>query len=139
MYNCCQSVACSVCEEYGISEKDMFRLTEGFGSGIGGLKDTCGAAMGMFLIISLAGSAGDMEQPMLTKFETYDRIREAAEKFQEKCGSLYCRDLKTQEGPQPLPCCTFCVEAGAQILEEMLKKMSENRKCGHIYGKRRKV
>ena len=53
MYNCCQSVACSVCEEYGISEKDMFRLTEGFGSGIGGLKDTCGAAMGMFLIISL--------------------------------------------------------------------------------------
>ena len=124
MYNCCQAVACSVCEKYGISEQDMFRLTEAFGSGIGGLNDTCGAAMGMFLIISLAGSAGDMEQPMLTKFDTYDRIKEAARKFEEKCGSIYCRDLKTQEGTQPLPCCTSCVEAGAQILEEMLKKMS---------------
>ena len=72
----------------------------------------------------LAGSAGDMEQPMLTKLRHMTGSGEAAEKFQEKCGSLYCRDLKTQEGPQPLPCCTFCVETGAQILEEMLKKMS---------------
>ena len=48
-YNCCQAVACTYCEELGIPEKDMFRLAEGFGSGIGGLKDTCGAVMGMFL------------------------------------------------------------------------------------------
>lgn len=97
-------------------------MTEGFGSGIGGLKDTCGAVMGMFLIISLANSAGDMEDPTRTKLDTYAKFQEAAEIFKERRGSLYCRDLKTQDGPQPLPCCMACVEDAAQILEELLKK-----------------
>ena len=118
IYNCCQSVACTVCEKYGVSREDMFRLTEGFGSGIGGLKDTCGAVMGMFLIISLANSAGDMEDPTRTKLDTYAKFQEAAELFKEKRGSLYCRDLKTEDGPQPLPCCIRCVAAGAEILDE---------------------
>lgn len=59
-YNCCQAVACAYCVELGIQEADVFKMTEGFGSGMGGLKDTCGAAVGMFLIISLANSAGDI-------------------------------------------------------------------------------
>ena len=105
-----------------VAVEDMFRLTEGFGSGIGGLKDTCGAVMGMFLIISLANSAGDMEDPTRTKLDTYAKFQEAAELFKEKRGSLYCRDLKTEDGPQPLPCCMACVEDAAQILEELLKK-----------------
>ena len=49
-YNCCQAVACAYCEELGVKEEDMFRITEGFGSGMGGLKDTCGAVTGMFLL-----------------------------------------------------------------------------------------
>lgn len=122
IYNCCQSVACTVCEKYGVSQEDMFRMAEGFGSGIGGLKDTCGAVMGMFLIISLANSAGDMEDPTRTKLDTYAKFQEAAEIFKARRGSLYCRDLKTQDGPQPLPCCMACVEDAAQILEELLKK-----------------
>ena len=28
-YNCCQAVACAYCEELGIKEEDVFRLTEG--------------------------------------------------------------------------------------------------------------
>lgn len=30
MYNCCQSVICCYCEEFGLEEKDVFRMTEGF-------------------------------------------------------------------------------------------------------------
>lgn len=122
-YNCCQAVACACCEQYGINEEDMFRLTEGFGSGIGGLKDTCGAVMGIFLILSLKNSAGNLTEPMLTKFDTYDKIQKAAEKFRKCRGSLYCRDLKTEEGTQPLSCCMACVEDAAGILEEMLENM----------------
>ena len=70
-YNCCQAVACAYCEELGIKEEDVFRLTEGFGLGMGGLRDTCGAVTGMFLVISLANSAGDMEHPLKTKMDTY--------------------------------------------------------------------
>lgn len=117
-FNCCQAVACPYCEELGIKEEDMFRLTEGFGSGMGGLKDTCGAVMGMFLIISLKNSAGDRENPLATKADTYKKIRQAAARFREENGSVYCRDLKNMDGPQPLVCCMKCVEDAARILEE---------------------
>lgn len=93
-YNCCQAVACAYCEELGVKEEDMFRITEGFGSGMGGLKDTCGAVTGMFLIISLYNSAGDLNDPKKTKMDTYKKIREAAAAFEEKNRSIYCRDLK---------------------------------------------
>lgn len=118
-YNCCQAVACTYCEELGMKEEDIFRLTEGFGLGMGGLMDTCGAVTGMFLVISLANSAGDMEHPLTTKMDTYARFREAAKLFQEKMGSIYCRELKNQNGKQPLPCCSQCVEAAASLIDEM--------------------
>ena len=119
MYNCCQAVICAYCEELGMKEEDAFRLTEGFGSGMGGLKDTCGAVTGMFMTIGLKNSAGKMDEPFATKMDTYQKLLEAAEKFKEKNGSLYCRDLKTEDGPQPLPCCMKCVEDVAQIVDEM--------------------
>ena len=119
MYNCCQAVICAYCEELGMKEEDAFRLTEGFGSGMGGLKDTCGAVTGMFMTIGLKNSAGKMDEPFATKMDTYQKLLEAAEKFKEKNGSLYCRDLKTEDGPQPLPCCMKCVEDAAQIIDEM--------------------
>ena len=119
-YNCCQAVACAYCEALGVSERDMFRMTEGFGSGMGGLKDTCGAVMGMFLTISLANSAGDLEDPYATKMDTYAKFLKAAEAFRERLGSLYCRDLKTEEGPQPLDCCVRCVETAAELTDELL-------------------
>lgn len=40
-YNCCQAVICAYCAEYGIDDTEIFKLTEGFGLGMGGLKDTC--------------------------------------------------------------------------------------------------
>ena len=119
MYNCCQAVICAYCEELGMKEEDAFRLAEGFGSGMGGLKDTCGAVTGMFMTIGLKNSAGKMDDPFATKMDTYQKLLDAAEKFKEKNGSIYCRDLKTQEGPQPLPCCMKCVEDAAQIISEM--------------------
>lgn len=122
-YNCCQAVACAYCKDLGISEEDMFRLTEGFGSGIGGIKDTCGAVMGMFLIISLANSRGDMNHPKITKMDTYAKIQKAAEDFRKKNLSIYCRDLKDSDGPQPLPCCVKCVEDAANWLDERFFKI----------------
>lgn len=119
-YNCCQAVICAYCEELGLKEEDAFKLAEGFGSGMGGLKDTCGAVTGMFLTISLANSAGDMGNPMATKADTYQKFREAAARFKEENGSIYCRDLKNMNGPQPLVCCVKCVEDAAAIVDEML-------------------
>ena len=57
----------------------------------------------MFLIISLANSAGDMEDPTRTKLDTYAKFQEAAEIFKARRGSLYCRDLKTRTVPSLFP------------------------------------
>ncbi len=55
-YNCCQAVICAYCKNQGIDDKDIFKLTEGFGLGMGGLKDTCGAVTGMFMSIGMIKS-----------------------------------------------------------------------------------
>ena len=98
-YNCCQAIVCAYCEELGLSEYVAFKLTEGFDSGMGGLRDTCGAVTGMFLVISLANSAGDKHLPLKSKFDTY------------------CRDLKNMEKNKILSC-----EDCVQVADEILKK-----------------
>ena len=47
-YNCAQAVACAFCEEFGISEAEMYKIAEGFGLGMG-MMDTCGALTGLFM------------------------------------------------------------------------------------------
>lgn len=124
-YNCCQAVICACCEEYGVKESDVFKMTEGFGAGMGGLGDTCGAVTGMFLALSLANSAGDMENPKTTKMDTYKKFRAAAGEFQELHGSLYCRDIPKEKGSQPLPSCIRCVKDAAEITERMLAEIQD--------------
>ena len=92
-------------------------MTEGFGLGMGGLKDTCGAVVGMFMTIGLANSAGNLSDPYMTKSDTYNKIMEAARLLEEKKGSLMCRDLLTDKGAQPLPCCRECVKTAVEVLE----------------------
>lgn len=122
-YNCCQAVICACCEEYGVKELDAFKMTEGFGAGMGGLGDTCGAVTGLFLSLSLANSAGDMTKPKETKMDTYKKIREAAAAFKENHESLYCRDIPKEKGSQPLPSCIRCVRDVAEIAEKMLASL----------------
>lgn len=124
-YNCCQAVICTYCEELGMKEDEIFRLTEAFGSGMGGLKDTCGAVSGMFMALSLANSKSTFADPKATKEETYALIQEAAEKFKEKHNSLYCRDLLVVSEPSPRPCCIQCVRDASAILDEMFKKLNK--------------
>ena len=56
-YNCAQAVACSFCEEFGIDQETMFRVSEGFGLGMG-MMDMCGAVTGMLMVIGMENSVG---------------------------------------------------------------------------------
>ena len=120
-YNCCQAVICAYCEELGMKEEELFRLTEAFGTGMGGLKDTCGAVTGMFMALSLANSKSTFDNPKATKEETYALIQESAKRFEEKHSSLYCRDLLITTQDIPRTCCIQCVQDAAEILDDMLK------------------
>lgn len=121
-YNCCQAVICAYCEKYGIRDDDIFKMTEGYGSGMGGLKDTCGAVTGMFMALGMINSAGDKTDPRKTKAATYKDIREAAADFREKCGSIYCCELKAVQDDKQAVSCEKCVETAAEYVDKYIRE-----------------
>lgn len=104
-FNCSQSVAAAFADELGLTEEQALKVSASFGAGIGRMRETCGAACGMFILAGLkygATEATDREK----KGENYKIVQELAEKFKEKNGFLKCRDLlgltpNLKEGTQP--------------------------------------
>jgi C_GCAxxG_C_C family probable redox protein len=104
-FNCSQSVFAACADLYGIEDQALaLRLSASFGGGIGRMRQTCGAACGMFMLAGLEnGSAveGDAEG----KKQNYALVQELASKFKSENGSLICSELlgiapKPQD-PQP--------------------------------------
>ena len=62
-FNCAQAVACTYCDLLGYKEEDIFRMTEGFGAGMGGMQATCGALSGAVLLAGLKNSDGAIDAP----------------------------------------------------------------------------
>ncbi len=137
-YSCSQSVVGAFCEEMGLPMEMAMRLASSFGGGMGGLRESCGAVTGMFMV---AGMIFGYEKPMdyVSKKEHYARIRALAGAFQEQNGTIVCRELlkslpeKLQTDPMPRteeyykvrPCIRF-VESAAAILDKLIAE--ENRK-----------
>ena len=118
-YNCAQIVLCSYAEELGIDEETLFRISEGFGAGMGGMMQTCGAVSAMFMALGLANSSGDL-QACDTKPQTMKKVRELAAEFEKKNGSIVCRELKGIDTGKVLRSCDGCIEDGIRILGEYL-------------------
>lgn len=118
-YNCAQIVLCSYAEELGIDEETLFRVSEGFGVGMGGMMQTCGAVTAMFMALGLANSSGDL-QACDTKTQTMKKVRELAAEFEKKNGSIVCRELKGIDTGKVLRSCDGCIEDGIRILGEYL-------------------
>lgn len=118
-YNCAQIVLCSYAEELGIDEETLFRISEGFGAGMGGMMQTCGAVTAMFMALGLANSSGDL-QACDTKPQTMKKVWELAAEFEKKNGSIVCRELKGIDTGKVLRSCDGCIEDGIRILGEYL-------------------
>ena len=92
-FNCSQAVFAACADIYGIEDEALaLRLAASFGGGIGRMRQTCGAACGMFLLAGLQnGSAipGDAEG----KKNNYTLVQDLAAKFKDENGSLICAEL----------------------------------------------
>ncbi len=117
-YNCAQAVACAFADVIDMDEKDIFRLSEGFGLGMGA-RETCGAVSGMLMVASALSSDANTEAPA-TKQKTYKLMRELQDAFREKNSSTICRELLGGQGKPKLRSCPGCVEDAAELLEQML-------------------
>ncbi len=122
-YTCSQAVICAYCDLFGVDEKQAFMMSEGFGGGMGGLQLTCGAVTALFMLLGLKNSTGNLTLPD-SKAQTYKLIKEAAQKFQDKNGSIECAELKGVKTGKLLRSCEGCIEDACLIFEDYIK-MSE--------------
>ena len=131
-YNCAQSVLLAFYDVTGLDDKTAAMLASSFGGGLGRMREVCGAVSGAAMVLGLVRGCSDPDDRESKKAH-YARVREFAEKFKERNGSIICRELlsgvQTAEGGDPeertqayyqkRPCAALCRSA-AEILQTML-------------------
>lgn len=118
-YNCAQAVACTYCGLFGADERDVFRIAEGLGRGMGNMEGTCGAVSAACLLAGLKGCSGNMEKPQ-GKAATYALSKAIMEGFREKNGTTVCGELKGIGDGKALRACSDCVRDAALLVERIL-------------------
>lgn len=115
-YNCAQAVVCAFSDKTDFTEDQLFRLSEGFGFGMG-TQGACGAVSAMVFLAGLKNSKGIDNLPETTKRDSYKLSAELINTFNEMNKSIICKDIKGEN----LRSCDGCIEDAVKILEEKLK------------------
>ena len=136
-YNCSQSVALAFADMIDIDEATLSKLSSSFGGGMGRLREVCGSVSGMFMVAGLLYGYDGPETGQL-KADHYARIQELARRFEEKHGSIVCRELlglsvrhdvpvpeaRTSEYYKKRPCPEIIGDA-AEVLEQFINEQNE--------------
>ncbi len=91
-YNCSQSVVAAYADIYGYTQEQALMMSASFGAGIGRMRETCGAACGMFMLAGLQTGCTDPKDAS-GKGANYAVVQDLAAKFKEINGSLICAEL----------------------------------------------
>ena len=91
-YNCSQSVFVAFAEELGMSEEEAARMASPFGAGFGKLREVCGAVSGMTMAAGVLRGYSDPADAQGKK-ALYALVQKMCREFEEKEGSLICREL----------------------------------------------
>ncbi len=119
-YNCAQAVACAYCDLVGLDKETAYKISEGFGFGMGCM-EMCGARSGAVMLSGMKNSAG-ADKPGTTKGQTYKVTKMLKEKFEQKNGAYLCRDLKGVADGNVRRSCPGCIEDACELIEEYLTK-----------------
>ena len=117
-FNCSQAVFAACADLYGIDEQTALRVSASFGGGIGQMRQTCGAACGMFLLAGLENGNAFPNQPQ-AKQVNYNLVQHLAAGFTEQNGGIICADLLGLNGNPPkqkAPCKQMIMAAVRQYL-----------------------
>ena len=137
-FNCSQAVVAAFADMYGFTQEQALRMSASFGGGIGRMRETCGAACGLFMLAGLkigATNGADKEG----KAVNYRLVQELAEEFKKRNGALRCADLLGLSKKEPIVStpearteqyyakrpCVKMVEEAAKIWCEYLEKCSK--------------
>mgnify|MGYP003295919871 CR=1 FL=1 len=118
-YNCAQAVLSVFADEIGMDEVTAYKLMEGLGGGVGGLREVCGAFSAAAAVIGFYNSSGTLDGE--TKKDTYATVQNAAELFKEKYDSVICRKILEK---YPAPCDEKIAHAVC-VIEEIIDKKGD--------------
>ena len=133
-YNCSQSVVAAFADMYGFTRKQALKMGASFGGGIGRMRQTCGAACGLFMVAGLETGCTDGKDRD-GKEANYKLVQNLAAEFEKRNGSLICAQLLGIEKNAPTPTtpeartseyykkrpCVKMVEEAARIWVEYLQ------------------
>ena len=133
-YNCAQAVVLAFEDLTGLDKSTLLKLSSSFGGGLGRLREVCGSVSGMAIILGILYGYDD-SSAQEEKSAHYTRIQEVAHAFEEKNGSIVCRELlglstkhdaptpeaRTEGNYKKRPCVEL-VGDSAEILEEYIAK-----------------
>lgn len=134
-YNCAQSVFAAFADLYGIDHETALRLSASFGGGIGRMRETCGAACGLFMLAGLYNGSTKKDDRE-GKSENYALVQKLSEQFRSVMGALRCAEiLKIRPGTPMSPVaqvrdaeyyrtrpCLRNVEAAAEIWGQFISE-----------------
>ena len=113
-HNCCQAVLLAYEDKLPFDKDTLLALGSTFGSGMGGVKGTCGALVGAEMALGLLGFKGSG----MNKYS-----RELFGRFEEKVGATICADIKGFVTGRTLcsceDCCRYAVEAAEEVMYEL--------------------
>ena len=133
-YNCTQSLVLAFEDLIGMERNQLARIASPFGGGMGRLREVCGSVSGMFQVL---GFLYGYDEPgnLNVKKELYERVQELARRFEERNGSIVCRELlglsvkreapapeaRTEEYYRKRPCKEL-IGMAAEILDEYIRE-----------------
>ena len=100
-YNCSQSVVATFADRYGFTREQALRMSASFGGGIGRMRETCGAACGLFMLAGLETGAVDGADRE-GKAANYALVQQLAEEFKKRNGALKCAELLGLSKKEPV-------------------------------------
>ncbi len=121
-YNCSQSVVLTYADLLGMEEEQLLRVVSAFGGGMGRLREVCGSVSGMFFVLGTLYGYSD-PKARDEKAELYAKVQELAGRFEEKNGSIVCRELLG-----------LSVKREAPVPEERTAAYYKKRPCRELIG-----
>ena len=132
-YNCGQSVFAAFADVLGMTVEEAAKIASPFGAGFGKLREVCGAVSGMTLVTGYLKGYSDPAD-YESKKELYAFIQKMCAGFEERQGSIICRELlglkkgedlgepsvRTEEYYRSRPCIGACRTAAEIVEREVL-------------------
>lgn len=91
-YNCAQAVVLAHSDLLGMDKEQLLKMSQSFGGGMGRMRQVCGTVSGMFMVAGILTGSADPKDTE-SKKDNYDTVQKLAAAFEEKHGSIICKQL----------------------------------------------